>query len=127
MRPKKILIVDDEPQIRLLLGTMLRNRGYKVLEADEAVQAMHLVIEERPDAIILDAMLPGTSGAKLCRAIKNDPQLSEIPVAILSGLFQGDGEVEFYLGEAAQADAYLAKPINLAQFLGETRRLLGEA
>ena len=85
MKSDRILIVDDEMPIREMIHTALDLAGYACLEADDARKAHQLIVDQRPALVLLDWMLPGgMSGIDLCRRIKRDESLSEIPVMVLN-------------------------------------------
>lgn len=106
---KKVLIVDDQPDIRRLLRLTL-NEKFAVTEAVEADDAHALILLERPDAILLDVMMPGSmNGFQLCEKIKRDPDLSAIHVVLMTARTQvADQE----LGRAVGADEYFIKPFS---------------
>ena len=86
----KILIADDEPTIHEVLGQLLPAAGYEVLHATNGNQAIVLARANQPDLIVLDLVMPETSGLEVSRKLKNDPDLREIPVLIMSGINPGD-------------------------------------
>lgn len=109
-KSKKILIVDDEENIRQLLKATLNLGCYKLYEASNGIQALEMARQLKPEIIILDIMLPGgLNGIEVCRRIKEDAALKNTYVLLLSALTQkSDCEAGF----AAHADAYLAKPFS---------------
>ena len=113
----RVLVVDDEPNIRELLRQELTSVGYQVLEAADGVEALSKARRERPDLIILDVMMPNVSGFDVTSALKSDPMMSDIPILILSII--EDREYGLALG----ADAYLTKPID-SDYLLDTISLL---
>ncbi|MCR5283279.1 MAG: response regulator transcription factor [Lachnospiraceae bacterium] len=102
----KILIADDEPQIRDLLKLYLENEGYEVSEAEDGAGALRLLRAQSPDLCILDIMMPGMDGYQVLRQLRQE---SNIPVIILSAK---DADSEKILGLNLGADDYLAKPFN---------------
>ncbi|MBO4863180.1 MAG: response regulator transcription factor [Eubacterium sp.] len=102
----KILIADDEDEIRSLLGLYLENEGYNVIEAKDGAEAVLLLKEKKPDLAILDIMMPKMDGYQVLRKLRED---SNIPVIILSAK---DADSEKILGLNLGADDYLAKPFN---------------
>ncbi len=102
----KILIADDEAEIRDLLRLYLENEGYKVVEAEDGIKALNLIKSESPDLCILDIMMPEMDGYKVLRKLRED---SNIPVIILSAK---DADSEKILGLNLGADDYMAKPFN---------------
>ena len=102
----KILIVDDEPEIRNFLRLYLENEGYEILEAGDGPEALRIIKEESPSLCLLDIMLPGTDGFHVLKKLRED---SNIPVIILSAK---DTDSDKILGLNLGADDYLAKPFN---------------
>jgi CheY-like chemotaxis protein len=102
----RVLVVDDEPSMRELLRLHLSNEGYEVIAAEDAVVAGHLILERKPDLLIVDVHLPYMSGYDFVGALKGDPATRDIPVVFLT---TDDG----VSSEAARlgAAAYLKKPV----------------
>lgn len=102
--PRTVLIADDDADMRLYVRSCLRGLGCtQVLEAEDGVEALHLLRSVAVDLVISDVMMPRLDGAALCHTLKADPALKAIPVVLISG------EVDRRLPEA---DACLAKPFN---------------
>lgn len=118
---KTILIVDDQADIRRVLASTLQG-GYKVAESIDGYSALLAVQHHKPDAVLLDIMLPGIDGFKVLREIRCDPANADMPVAMLSALGQpGDIEQADKLG----ADAYFVKPFSPRQILDWLEQTLG--
>lgn len=107
MRLNKILIVDDEPAIREMLRMALELDGNLCLEAGSANEAMPIIVDERPDLILLDWMMPEVSGLELLRRLKRDDTLAEIPVIMLTAKTDEQNAVS---GLDSGADDYINKP-----------------
>jgi PAS domain S-box-containing protein len=118
VQQKNILVVDDDPSIRILLHQELETQGYRVREAADGEEALNAVRRERPDLIILDVMMPGLSGFDVAAVLKNDPQTLSIPIIILSVV--QDRERGLRVG----VDRYLTKPIDSEGLLQEVGTLL---
>ena len=84
MKNERILIVDDEIAIREMIRIALELSGFDCIEAEDALQAHHKIVDERPSLVLLDWMLPGMTGVELCRRLKRDETLNEIPVIMLT-------------------------------------------
>ena len=117
---RKILIVDDEPNVRRLVGTMLKKK-FLVLEAEDGGQAIDIACIEKPDIILMDIMMPKMDGYTSCYAIKNEPTTSSIPILMLTAI---DLKLNLKLSQEIGADGYITKPFtkkalldNIAQFL----------
>ena len=105
-----VLVVDDQPTIRVLVRAALKDTGYRLLEAGDGVSAVQLARSERPDLILLDIALPRMDGLEVCRRLKEDPATAAIPVLLLSGLvMQQDPE---QAAEAVGAEGCITKPFN---------------
>ncbi len=118
---KTILIVDDDQEIRELLGDYLSRNGYDALLAEDG-EAMHaLLAESTPDLIVLDIMLPGPDGFTLCQQIRRS---SEIPVLMLTA---NADETDRIVGLELGADDYMAKPFNPRELLARIRAILRRA
>lgn len=118
----RVMVVDDEPDIRMVLSKMLRKRGYEVELCESAEEALELLSTGKlPDVIIMDLMMPGMSGIEACRAIKSDDRLSGIPVIILTVMSEPEAKEE---SREAGADAHVDKPINMAKLFSTIEKLL---
>lgn len=119
---KKILVVDDEPDIQTIVSSRLASMGFEVLCARDGQEGLDLARKESPDAILLDLMLPKLDGYKVCRMLKFDKAFENIPVIIFSA--KGSDE-DKKLAEQVGADAYLVKPFDMKTFTQTIQRLLG--
>lgn len=117
----KILIVDDEPEILLLLGSRLESEGYQVITAGDGQMALERAKKEKPDLIILDLMLPKMDGYKVCGLLKKDSRYAKIPIVMFTARAQ---EEDKRLGEEVGADAYLTKPFDASVLLGKIQALI---
>ena len=115
---KKILIVEDEPEIRQLLASYLINEGYSVSEAEDGVAAIELFSKEKFDLLILDIMIPKIDGYGVCEFVKKQ---SKVPVIFLSAL--GD-EKSMVKGYDSLADDYVTKPFSMPVFLRKVKAVL---
>ena len=103
--PKKILIIEDDKFLRELISQKLTKEGYEIIEAVDGEKGIKM-LEEKPDLVLLDLILPGINGFEVLNRMKQSPNLSQIPVIILSNLGQKD-DVE--KGLKMGADDYLIK------------------
>ena len=122
MKPKKILIAEDEPSIVVSLEFLLRNAGHEVTVARDGEEALRLVATARPDLVVLDIMLPSVSGFEVCRGIREDPATRGTRVLMLTARGR---ESEMQKGIAAGADAYMTKPFSTKELMEVVARLLG--
>ncbi|MBC8460735.1 MAG: response regulator [Deltaproteobacteria bacterium] len=88
---KKILIIDDESDSISFIGTILEDNGYDYISADNGVEGLELTRKEMPDLILLDLIMPEKSGITMFQELKRDPDLSHIPVVVVSGVSQVTG------------------------------------
>ena len=114
---EKILIVEDDADIREGVRILLEGEGYSVSEAENGRKGLEL-LEEEPDLVILDVMLPGMSGLKTCEAIR---KISYVPVLFLTAKSQ---ESDKLIGLMAGGDDYLAKPFSYSELLGRVKALI---
>jgi len=111
----KMLIVDDQPEIRKMLRMAMEPHQYRIVEAGDGETALALADAERPDVILLDVMMPGAlDGFAVCRAIKDNPELARTFVVMLTAKGQPD---DLAAGHVAGADAYMTKPCVLSQLV----------
>ncbi|HKX79268.1 MAG TPA: response regulator transcription factor [Novosphingobium sp.] len=113
-----VLIVEDDPALRVLLSRRLRENGFKTLSAHSAPEAYRAISEHALDLVILDIMLPGTSGLDICRTIRRD---SSLPIIILSA--RAD-ETDRVVGLELGADDYVPKPFSTKELLARIRAVL---
>jgi len=117
----KILIAEDEADIRELITYTLRFAGYEVVAATNGDEAVQFARQEMPDLILLDARMPKKTGYEACEIIKADPQTKDIPVLFLSAKGQ---ESEIQSGLKAGASEYLLKPFAPDQLIKHIQRAL---
>src|SRR5436190_2892185 len=109
-----VLIVDDEPALRLLIRETLGSNNYRIVEAADGEEALAAVEREHPRLVLLDVAMPRLDGVEACRRIKSNPATRDIIVVMLSAKGQ---EVDRQRGLDAAADAYLTKPFSPLQLL----------
>lgn len=120
---KKILLVDDEPDILALTALRLRRSGYEVIEAIDAEEALVFLEKNTCDLILLDLLLPNMQGDELCKKLKNDDKFKNIPVILFtaSGFLSNLPKKVITLG----ADDFIAKPFEAAELVGKIKRFIG--
>ena len=124
MMSKKVLIVEDNELNMKLFHDLLDAQGYETLQTREGLQALALARQHRPDLILMDIQLPEISGLEVTKWLKEDDDLSHIPVvAVTAFAMKGDEE---RIREGG-CEAYLSKPISVAKFLETVRTYLGAA
>jgi len=117
---KKILIVDDEPNIIFMLSHRLKQSGYEVITAKDGQEAFDVAKKEKPDIIILDLMLPKMNGYTVCGLLKRDTNFSRTPIIMLTARAQSSDKKQ---GEEAGADAYIKKPFKSEELLNIIEQL----
>jgi len=119
----RILIVDDDPVIVRLLQVNFRLDGYDVETAARGDEAIAKMRERRPDAVLLDVMMPGLDGWEVCARMKDDPNLADVAVVFLSARAQDEDRER---GQALGVLAYVTKPFDPAQLVVDLRGWLAE-
>ncbi len=105
----KIMVIDDEPFILMMIEDKLKRAGFQVITQRDSSTAAGRIRQERPDLVILDWIMPGVSGIEICREMKSDPGLANIPVVMLTAKGQEDDEK---LGLKCGVDRYIVKPFS---------------
>lgn len=118
MEQAKILVVDDEKEIRDLVGIYLRNEGYNVMLASTGIEALKLIQEQEVDLIVLDVMMPGVNGIDACMEIR---KTSNVPIIMLSAKTE---DIDKIMGLSVGADDYLAKPFNPLELIARVKAQL---
>jgi len=118
---KKILIVDDEPNLMVLLESRLKIQGYEVIMASDGQAGLETAKRCKPDLIILDLMLPKMDGYKVCGLLKNDTRYAKIPIILFTARIQ---ESDRQMAKELGADAYVTKPFDPKILLAKIEELL---
>ncbi len=105
----KVIIIDDEPFILMMIEDKLKRAGLEVISLRESRSAIDVIRKEKPNLIILDWMMPEVSGIEICKAIKSDPDLASIPIFMLTAKGQEDDEK---LGIKCGVERYITKPFS---------------
>ncbi|MCB8889434.1 MULTISPECIES: phosphate regulon transcriptional regulator PhoB [Halomonadaceae] len=121
MTAKTVLIVDDEAPIREMIAVALEMADYRVLEADNAQDAHALVVDHQPDLLLLDWMMPGTSGIELARRLKREEATAELPIIMLTAKGEEDNKIQ---GLEAGADDYITKPFSPRELVARLKAVL---
>jgi two-component system phosphate regulon response regulator PhoB len=119
--PGKILIVEDEQAIRDMVSLALRNAGYECLEAEDTLQAQAAIITHTPDLVLLDWMLPGTSGVDYARQLRREKLTRHLPVIMLTARTEEHDKIK---GLETGADDYITKPFSTRELLARIKSLL---
>jgi len=117
-----VLIIDDSPSIRETLGFLLRRENYEVHSAVDGTEGLEAIRELRPDAVLLDAMMPGLDGFEVCRRVKQDAALASTHIIMLTAMGQSIDENR---AREAGVDCFLTKPPDIRQTLNALRDACG--
>ena len=118
---KKILIIEDDQDIRELISFNLVNKGYKTIEAKDGEKGIEIARGKAPDLLLLDLMLPGIQGLDVCRILKSDQDTKNIPIIMVSALGQ---EEDIVIGLETGADDYITKPFSIKVLLARVETVL---
>jgi DNA-binding response OmpR family regulator len=118
---RRILIVDDEPNIVLSLEFLMQHSGFEVAVARDGEEALAQMAAFRPDLVLLDIMLPKLNGYEVCQKLRENPDWAGVKVVMLSAKGR---ELEVSKGLALGADAYVTKPFSTRELIDQVRRLL---
>jgi CheY-like chemotaxis protein len=117
--PSKVLVVDDEEDVRVFLSSVLEREGYETLVASDGVEAFDIVDRERPAVIVLDLQMPNQTGTQLYRRLVHHHELADIPVIVVSGIAGAHLAVR-------EPFALFDKPIDSDEFVAAVGRAVGE-
>jgi CheY-like chemotaxis protein len=126
---KKILVVDDDPDLITYISTLLSDNGYEVVSAKDGNEGLEKVKNEKPDAITLDLLMPEKTGMKMFRELRKDEALKSTPVIMVTGIsdeYHAFAEFKNFLSKMKMPgpEAYLEKPINKENFLATVQKVL---
>jgi len=126
MEKKKILVVDDEPDMVKMLRMSLETASYEVIAAYDGQEGIDKTKKERPDAIIMDLMMPEKDGFMACKEIKNDPECAHIPILVLTAISDHLTQTRYAksMGLELEAEDYIDKPVDPNFLLERLARLL---
>jgi two-component system cell cycle response regulator DivK len=120
---KRILVVEDQEDNRRIIRDLLASAGFELIEAADGEAGVRLAETERPDLILMDIQLPVLDGHEATRRIKSNPQLSAIPIIVVTSYALSGDDVK---AMQAGSDAYVAKPFSPRQLLAKIREFLPE-
>jgi two-component system phosphate regulon response regulator PhoB len=118
---KKVLIVDDEAPIREMIAVALEMAGYECLEAENANQAHALIVDHKPDMVLLDWMMPGTSGVDFARRLRKEELTADIPIILLTAKGEEENKIK---GLESGADDYITKPFSPRELVARLKAVL---
>ena len=118
---QKVLVVDDEENIRMLVKFNLEKAGYEVLEASDGNKAIETAVNSTPDIVILDLMLPGIDGLEVCRNLKRHPRTAALPIIMLTAK---SDEIDRVIGLELGADDYMTIPFSQRELVARIKAVL---
>ena len=116
-----ILVIDDDELVSRTLQRALKLYDYQVMVANSGAEGLHVARRHRPDLLVLDVIMPGTDGYQVCRQVRGDPLLKEVPILFLTAKSKDEDKIE---GFRAGGDDYLAKPFNMQELQLRIRAIL---
>ena len=119
--PSKILIVDDDIGIRMVLSKFLEREGFEIIAAEDGLEGVELAKKNHPDLIILDVVMPRMDGLTAARLIKFYKPLVDVPIIFLTGHY---AEKAIELAEEARAEVYITKPFDVHQVIDVVKEVL---
>jgi two-component system alkaline phosphatase synthesis response regulator PhoP len=120
----RILIADDEPNILISLEFLMKREGFDVTIARDGVEALAAIVDQRPDLVLLDVMMPGKTGFEVCQEVRAQDALKDIRILMLTAKGR---DTDVAKGLALGADAYMTKPFSTRELVVKVREMLGTA
>lgn len=118
---KKVLVIEDDPSASELMVYTLEPKGYQVITASNGLEGLKKAMDERPDLIILDIMLPGLDGYEVCQRLRREPETVGLPILMMSAKARQD---DVDTGIKVGGDDYLTKPVKPSEILAKVETLL---
>ena len=122
--PARVLVVEDEPDLRSLLDRHLERAGFRVIPAEDGREALRVAWSQPIDLVVLDLMLPGLDGIEVCRRLRSDPRTARIPIVMLTARQEPTDRIA---GLEVGADDYVTKPFNLRELVLRVEAVLRRA
>jgi len=122
----KILVVDDDPDLVESVTMILESKNHEVIQAYGGIEGLEKAKTEKPDAIILDVMMPDKDGYAVCKELKGDPEYSDIPILLLTAVVSHIPDTTYTnrMGMETEADDYVDKPVEPGELVELVERLL---
>ena len=124
---KRVLVVEDTANIRHIICHVLRQQGYEVTEAADGNAGYDAAVSQKPDLLVLDAMLPHRSGFEICADLKEDAATRGIPILMLTAITQGTNKTDEYWRTKSGAEAFMSKPFRSPDLVACVQKLIGPA
>ena len=125
-RKKRILVAEDDANIRNIVQFMLEGKGYEVKAVPDGKAAVDALPDFKPDLVMLDVMMPGKNGLEVCYEIKNDPKHLHLPIIIVTATTQTSTKTDDYWRVHSRADDFITKPFKSADLLARIEKLLSQ-
>ena len=123
--PKTVLVVDDDPDARDFLATVLQDNGFLATMAKDGIEAIEMIGRQQPDLVALDITMPEKSGVAVYRKLKEDEQFKSIPIIIVTGISDDFKKFISTRRQVPPPEGYIQKPVDHEEFLRMVRDLLG--
>jgi DNA-binding response OmpR family regulator len=126
--PKRILVVDDDPDLVETTSIILKSKNYEVIVAYGGIEGLAKAKKESPDLIVLDVMMPDKDGYAVCKELKADPELSRIPVLLLTAVVSHISTTRYTqrMGMETEADDFIDKPVEPQVLIDRIEALLAK-
>ena len=121
---RKIVIIDDEEDLVLMMAQALELRGFEVHSAYDGKRGLELVEQVKPDAVITDLMMPGMSGLEVCKTLRAAEETKDLPIVVISGLGAESDKSEEFWAAGLKSDDFISKPFEPAELLGRLEFVL---
>lgn len=122
--PKRIAVIDDDPDIVQTVKLTLKTKDYDVVTAPDGEEGLRLVKREKPDLIILDLMMPKVSGLEVCKRLREDEETRDIPIVVLSAIGERTGKPEDFWQNGLGTEDFISKPFEPMALLGRVEYIL---
>ena len=121
---KKIIVIDDDPDIVTFLTTLLEDNGYKTISAKDGQEGLEKIQHERPQLVLLDVTMPEKSGVRCYRELRENPDLASIPVVIVTGVAKDFKNFISSRRQVPPPDGFISKPIDKQELLDTVSKFL---
>jgi CheY-like chemotaxis protein len=120
---KKVLVVDDDPVVRLLVNEFLSSQGYEVLTVESGTECMNAVTDKKPDVVVLDLLMPEMNGIEVLKRLRDNPNTASLPIVMMSSDFDTRDITSSY---NLSADGYVQKPFGMRDILSAVKEVAPE-
>ncbi|HJZ86588.1 MAG TPA: response regulator [Polyangia bacterium] len=118
---RTLLVADDDPEVRRIVGSAARKQGLRVIEAEDGERALRLIREEKPDVVVLDIIMPKRDGRDVCRLVRADPAFKDVAIILFTAK---DNQSDRVSGLQVGADDYITKPFRIDMLMRRIEHLL---